>query len=370
MHDLLRAYARELTAATDDAAERRAATRRVLDHYLHSTHRAHRQLGPFWRQPADPGPPGEGVAVAEFADEAEAVAWFTEERACLLDAVEQAEAEGFDALICALAWVLSGFLDRQGHWHDLARIQDTAFAASLRLGDLAEQARALNNKARLSTRFLRYDEALSLLRDALDLLEAVDDPRGQAETHQHLGFVLEKCGRLSEALGHERRALPLYRAAGHPLGEARALNVIGWLLSHLGEHREALDHCRRALALQETGEDALGLAATLDSLGHIQYTLGAWPDALRAYERSLALLRGPGLGDRSFEGALLLRLGDTHRALGNDEAAGEAWAGALRILEELGSPDVEEALARLRELGVGPEKLRAYRSARPPDPPG
>ncbi|ONK12547.1 BTAD domain-containing putative transcriptional regulator [Streptomyces sp. MP131-18] len=366
MHDLLRAYARELTAATDDAAERRAATRRVLDYYLHSAHRAHQQLGPSWRQPTDLGTPRDGIAVETFADEAAAVAWFTAERACLLDAFEGAAAEEFDTLVCALAWVLTGLLDRQGHWHDLARVQDTAFDASLRLGELGEQARALNNKARLSTRFLHYDEALSLLRDALDLLEAIDDRQGQAETHQHLGFVLENRGRLPEALGHERRALALYRAAGNRPDEARSLNVVGWLLARLGEHREALDYCRQALRLQQEGDDALGLAATLDSLGYVQHHLGAWPDALRAYERALSLLRGPGLGDRSLEAALLQRLGDTHRALGNDAAAGEAWTDALRIMEELGSPDVAEVLTRLRDLGVGPERLRAYPSSRPP----
>ncbi|MDT0445073.1 AfsR/SARP family transcriptional regulator [Streptomyces johnsoniae] len=366
MHDLLRAYARELTAATDDAAERSAATRRVLDYYLHSAHRAHRQLGPSWRQPTDLGTPRDGIVVETFADEAAAVAWFTAERACLLDAFEGAAAEELDTLVCALAWVLTGLLDRQGHWHDLGRVQDTALDASLRLGELGEQARALNNKARLSTRFLHYDEALSLLRDALDLLEATDDRQGQAETHQHLGFVLENCGRLPEALGHERRALALYRAAGNGPDEARSLNVVGWLLARLGEHREALDYCREALRLQQEGDDALGLAATLDSLGYVQHQLGAWPDALRAYERALSLLRGPGLGDRSLEAALLQRLGDTHRALGNDAAAGEAWADALRIMDELGSPDVAEVLTRLRDLGVGPERLRAYRSSRPP----
>ena len=39
-HDLLRAYADELTNAHDPPDERRAAVHRLLDHYLHSAHRA------------------------------------------------------------------------------------------------------------------------------------------------------------------------------------------------------------------------------------------------------------------------------------------------------------------------------------------
>ena len=45
-HDLLRAYATELTHAEDPAAERRAAVRRMLDYYLHSAMDANRQLDP------------------------------------------------------------------------------------------------------------------------------------------------------------------------------------------------------------------------------------------------------------------------------------------------------------------------------------
>lgn len=36
LHDLLRAYARELTAAQDSEDERRAAPTRLLGHYLHA----------------------------------------------------------------------------------------------------------------------------------------------------------------------------------------------------------------------------------------------------------------------------------------------------------------------------------------------
>ena len=45
-HDLLRAYAAELTRSADSEAERRAATGRMLDHYLHTAHSAALQLRP------------------------------------------------------------------------------------------------------------------------------------------------------------------------------------------------------------------------------------------------------------------------------------------------------------------------------------
>src|SRR5262249_49907769 len=50
-HDLLRAYAREQAHALDPAAERRAATRRILLHYVYSADDADRMLDPRREEP-------------------------------------------------------------------------------------------------------------------------------------------------------------------------------------------------------------------------------------------------------------------------------------------------------------------------------
>src|SRR5262249_48635558 len=45
-HDLLRAYATDLTYAIDPDQQRHAATQRILDHYLYTAHTAGRLLNP------------------------------------------------------------------------------------------------------------------------------------------------------------------------------------------------------------------------------------------------------------------------------------------------------------------------------------
>ena len=64
MHDLLRAYARELAAALDSEDEQRAALTRLFDHYLHTAAAAMDTLFPAERhrrpripRPATPVPP-------------------------------------------------------------------------------------------------------------------------------------------------------------------------------------------------------------------------------------------------------------------------------------------------------------------------
>jgi hypothetical protein len=59
-HDLLRAYADELAQSADSEAERRAATGRMLDHYLHTAHSAALQLHPT-RKPVTLSAPQPGA---------------------------------------------------------------------------------------------------------------------------------------------------------------------------------------------------------------------------------------------------------------------------------------------------------------------
>jgi hypothetical protein len=91
LHDLLRAYARELASAQDSEGERRAAVHRVLDHYLHTAHHAALAVEPFL-YPITVGAPSPGAITVELATSEAALDWFTGEQAALLAAVQLAPA--------------------------------------------------------------------------------------------------------------------------------------------------------------------------------------------------------------------------------------------------------------------------------------
>lgn len=95
VHDLLRAYATELTRTIDSREQRHAATTRMLDHYLHTAHNAARLLYPH-RNP-DVLPPASPSAHPEhFADCAAAMSWLAAERRVLLAIFDQSMAGSFD----------------------------------------------------------------------------------------------------------------------------------------------------------------------------------------------------------------------------------------------------------------------------------
>jgi tetratricopeptide (TPR) repeat protein len=346
-HDLLRAYAAELVHSLDPELDRHAATRRMVDHYLHSAHAADRLVHPD-RDPIALVPAQPGVTVQPVADRGRALAWFAVEHPVLLAVVRQAVGAGFDTETCQLVWAFADFLDWRGHWRDLAETQRAALAAAKRLGDRPEQARANRSLGSAYTRLGRYDDARTHLRNALDLYRALRDPVGGAHTHLHFSETFEREGRHGEALQHARQTLALARAAKHPKWCARGLNAVGWYHAQLGEHRQALTHCRQALALQEEMGDRDGAADTWDSLGYAHHHLGEYPQAVDCYRRAVELWQET--GNRRGQADTLVNLGDTLAAMDQADTAREAWRQALVILDDLGLPDAERVRANLHRL--------------------
>ncbi|OLE29366.1 MAG: hypothetical protein AUG44_04465 [Actinobacteria bacterium 13_1_20CM_3_71_11] len=337
-HDLLRAYATELTHAVDHPDDRQAAERRLLDHYLHTACTAALLLNPH-RDPigADPDQPP--------ADVTDPLGWFTVEQPALVAGVQRAADLGLDRHAWRLAWALADFLERQGHWQDWVDTWHIALAAAQRRDDRPSQAHAHHSLASAHTRLGRYPDAHGHLEQALALYTRLGDRTGQAHTHNNLALAYEQEGRPAAALAESERSLELYRAAGHHEGQARALNNIGWCLALLGEHTRALATGREALALSERIAHRHGQAIALDTLGYVDERLGRYPHAVASYRRSAELFRD--LGDRYQHAATLIKLGDATAATGDRTAARDAWRVALDILTDLDHPDAETMRAKL-----------------------
>ncbi|WP_433347112.1 AfsR/SARP family transcriptional regulator [Micromonospora sp. CA-111912] len=361
MHDLLRAYASELCHETDPEAERTAARGRLLDHYLHATHAADHLLDPYrLARPATLPAPEPGVTVGDRSDHAWATGWFTAEHHVLLAAVEQAAGTGLDRHAWMLAAALTTYLDRRGHWPELAAAQRTALAAARRRDDLAGQALAHRGLAIACTWLGDHRGAhLHYGRD-LELYRELGDDTGRAHTHLGVSWVLARQGRHRAALDETQRALDLYRAAGYRVGQAKALNNLGWLHARLGEPGPALRCCQAALRLHEENGDRHGAALTWDSLGYVHHGRGDHGQAADCYRRALALHRE--LGDRYDEAEVLDNLGDAERAAGDLAAARRAWQAASAIFDELRHPDADRPRAKLAATAE-PVRPQSYRPA-------
>ena len=346
-HDLLRAYATELTGLHDTDEDRSAAIHRLLDHYLHTGHAAATVLLFPFRDAVDLARPQPGVIIDRFSNHDQALAWLTAEHAVLHAAFEQANAAGFGKHTWQLAWILAIYLLRQARWHEQVTIQNTALQAARRIDDWTGQYITHSGLAWAALKLGRPDDAETHYRQVLDACTHLDDPAGQASAYHGLSCVLEQRGDLTEALVHAQNALNHYQDAGHQIGRAAAQNAVGWLHAQLGDHARAVAICHEALAqhpeLEPRDADA---AATWDSLGYAYRGLADYAQSANAYRQAIDLYQR--LGHRYSEGDGLASLGDTHHSAGNLDDARDAWKHALYILDELQHPDADRLRDKLR----------------------
>ncbi|MEN3360112.1 MAG: hypothetical protein V7637_4094 [Mycobacteriales bacterium] len=346
-HDLLRAYAADLGRTLDGADARRAATGRVLDHYLHSAYAADRLLDRH-RDPIELVPPAAGVSPHRLTDQAQALSWLAAEQANLRAAAAAATGTGHDTHAWQLAWVTTTYLRRRGDLDDLAGGWLAGLAAAQRLDDPHAQALAHRGLGGAYVLQDRFADAHSQFRRALALSVAEGDLAGQAHTHRVDGWAWEREGRPDQALRVAQRALAAYRAAGHRHGQAAALNNTGWCHGLLGAHRDALDQCRQALDLFEELDDRQGRAITWDSIGFAHHQLGEHDQAVSCYQQAIAGFQE--LGERYHAATALIGLGDAQRAAGDAMAARRSWREALVILTDLRLPEAGPVAERLNDL--------------------
>ena len=347
-HDLLRAYAAELAAEAEAEADRDLARRRLGDHYLHTAAAAGRRLCPA-RPPLGLGDPQPGAVPEKFASYAEALAWFSAEHQVLLAVADAAAATHGDARAWQLPALLTDYLNREGHWHDLAALGRAALAAAEQAGDGLGRAHAHASIGVANLRVGCYRTARSHLLRASSLFREEGATAWQARNHLTVGVLFDRQGRHDKARRQAERALSLYQELGYRAGEAHALENLGWHLANLGAATAAVDHCRRALDLNREVGNPIGEAHAWDHLGFAMHLVGDDDEAIACYRRALKLLRE--VRDRAEQGGVLARLGDIYSSVGNKAMAKAVWRRALAILEELHDLGADEVRSR---LGVAP----------------
>ena len=347
-HDLLRAYAAELTAEGESQADRDLARRRLGDHYLHTAAAAGRRLCPA-RPAVVLGAAQPGTVPEKFASYAEALGWFSAEHQVLLAVADAAAAAGGDASAWQLPVLLTDYLNLEGHWHDLAALGQAALAAAEQAGDGLGRAHAHASIGVANLRVGCYGTARSHLLRASSLFRAAGATAWQARNHLTVGVLFDRQGRYDKARRQAERALSLYQDLGYRAGEAHALMNLGWHLANLGDGPAALAHSRRALDLNREVGNPVGEAYAWDNLGYAMHLLGDDAEAIACYRRALKVLRE--VKDRAAQGEVLARLGDIYSAVGNNAMAKAVWRRALAILEELHDLGADEVRSR---LGVAP----------------
>jgi DNA-binding SARP family transcriptional activator/Flp pilus assembly protein TadD len=278
LHDLLRGYARELSATEDAADERRSALTRLFGHYLHAAATAMDTLypGERHRRPCISAP---ASAIPSLAEPAAARTWLDAERANLVAVAAYTAGHGWAHDAIRLASTVFRYLEIEGHYPDGVTITAHARRAAQNTGDLAAEARALSDLAVIDLRQSRFQQAETNLRQALGLYRQTSDPTGQARVLGNLGIVSYQRGRYQEASDRNEQALAQYRQAGDRFGEARTLNNLGQLDLRMGRLDRASDRLRQAGVLGERTSNWAVTSQSLVNLALVELRQGRYEQA-------------------------------------------------------------------------------------------
>jgi DNA-binding SARP family transcriptional activator len=341
LHDLLRLYARERAVAEEpDPA---AAVRRLLVWYLHTAESASRVLNPNGR-PVPLEKTDTPAHLPAFPTRAEAGDWCEAERASLVNVVRAAAERGEHAIAWQLPCALLSFYYLRKHWDDWALTHRTALDAARKAGDVAGQARVLNNLGVAHSDLGRHDEAIACHVEARPLFREVADILGEAWNLNNLGVAYDDLRRFGEAADCYRDALSLFRASGEVYGESLSMCNLGDTYRQLGQTELALTCLRQALDTQRRSDDLAGQRYTLRFLGDLHRDTGRRAKAIAEYRQALVISRG--LGDRRSIARLLDRLAGVLHGTGRASDAQDCWLEAHTILTELGDPEAETIRAR------------------------
>ena len=349
LHDLVRAFGRQVCLRDEPEAARRSAVQRLLAYYLRGADRADRIVHPRRRRlPVACDPPGTApLAPRAFNSADEASVWLALERANLLAAARTAASEE-PSWAASFAHVLAFSLKSWGVWEVAAELHGVAVSALRSVDDRQGLAQALTEHADVLAKE-SPEEAFRRASEALALFAELQDDDGRADALIQVGRAQLAAGRGAMALQALDAALLIHRAAGNRHGEAEVLKVRGVAL-HLGGRRsEARDCFLAMLAIHQSLDDLHGQLQALNNLGEIHRLAGRHEEARVHYEQSLALLRR--IGGRQEQANLYNNLGIVCQAAGETDQALSYFHQALSSYRA--SHDAMGEADTLISLGAG-----------------
>ena len=332
LHDLVREYARTLLGDPANAAERRDALERLLDHHLHVAATLGRETeSPGTRRTLSLPDPRRPDLVRVCVDRG--LAWFDENHSALVALPALAE-QDFSQRAWQIARASWRLLYNGGHLDDLVETHSVGLRAAEALGDESAQALMLNYLASAYFRRARFAHAIALLQRAVELCRRSGPPG-------LLRMVLWNIGINSYADGDPRRGIEFFheavsnlRGTDHGIQRSALLNNMTYVLCTWGRYDEALRISRQHLLMAREIGDRRQLANAVGHAGIIRHRMGHAGPARRLLRMALTLHRR--VSNRYDEGEVLNELGVMEREAGRPDEAAALHREALIAISDAG----------------------------------
>jgi DNA-binding SARP family transcriptional activator/tetratricopeptide (TPR) repeat protein len=293
MHDLIRVYARERAAAEDPEADRLAAIRRALHHWLGLATAGEVTLYVNRYQARIAREIGQVVLDQAALDRVstDPLTWIEAERAALVSAVRQAAEVDMLGECWRLACVSAMMLGNRELSDDAVIVHSIALDAARRHGDRKGEAVALIALGKTESERSNWARARSLLESAEAMLIGEGDLQVLARCDMELAYLDRYEGKFGSAKDRYTAAL----RACHDLDpglEAIALRGMSQIQLFAGDPGAALPLLEAALAVSSRGAGMMPRLHVLVWYGEACLQLGETARAAAAF-REVASRAGP-----------------------------------------------------------------------------
>ncbi len=179
----------------------------------------------------------------------------------------------------------------------------------------------------------QFDTARQALTSALDVFQALDEPRGEALCRRDMALIARTNGDDASALELYRRSLADFDRAGDVVGRAIVLTQSAHIRMRQGETDAAQTQLDEALEIYEGVGYTGGRARTLRRVGQLLLAQGRSDLAVLTFTEVLELCRDS--GDVIGEGHLLRDLGHAFAVMGRPDRARDFYDRAVAAREEI-----------------------------------
>ncbi|MBX9395021.1 tetratricopeptide repeat protein [Streptomyces sp. TRM72054] len=387
-HDLVRLYARACAERDEHPpSEQGTAMSRLLDFYLataagvYAIERPGDRLVDHLAATDRPG--------LTFPDHASARDWLYTEANCLLAFARQCAGRP-DSLRRAidLLWAAHDLSESGANSREYEATAKALLDAAQQVGVAQEEARALMTLAHAHLDAGRFDMAdreaeqvIRRAREAADLLPVcwAHNARGvialyqnrNSEGEEHLSQAIEHfrtlgdrpgeasalcnlsrihlaTGRTQSAVTLAQEGMEIYDLMGNSMRGANGRYALGMALTQSGQLDAAADRLLEALAVFRDSRQRLWEGMTLFRLAEVDIAGRRFPQAAANAEMALTVLRG--IGGEWRRANVLTVLGRALSGIGHTGRAQVCWQEAVRVYEELDSPEATEVRALMTPL--------------------
>jgi tetratricopeptide (TPR) repeat protein len=332
MHDLLREYARELSATQNDDAERQTALTALLGFYLHTAHAAcaamfpaENRLPPRVAAPATP--------LLAFTYRAQAQGWLDTERASLVAISGYAAGNGWLSHAAEMSAILHMYLHSGYHYAEAVTIHQHARQAAVLADDHSAEGAAIFGLATVDYLQGQFLDAVERYQQALRRFEDAGDRAGQVRVGHSLSNAYQTQGQFRQAAALLRNAMAFYREVGNRALEGRTLSDFGFLHLRLGQYKRAASCLEKALKLYQEMDDRRFEGRLLTLIGYADLRMGHSRQAIDRWQTALVIMRDT--GDRRGEANVLCYLGVASMRQGDYEQAASRLQEALALSREI-----------------------------------